>query len=51
MFKKTLTERQRSVINMIDKKGLFLTALITLRFHYTCEKTPQNIRQLQLSVN
>ena len=42
---------QSSVINMTDKKGLSLAAIITISFHFNSEKTPQNIRQLQMSIN
>ena len=34
---------------MIDKKGLFLAAIV--RFHFNSEKAPQNIRHLQMSIN
>lgn len=36
---------------MIDKKGLFLAAIVTVRFHFNSEKAPQNIRPLQMSIN
>lgn len=36
---------------MIDKKGLFLAAIVTVKFHFNSEKAPQNIRHLQMSIN
>lgn len=36
---------------MIDKKGLFLAAIVTVRFHFNSEKLPQNIRHLQVNIN